>query len=868
MKGFSYVKRRIVGLILFCMVIVLSLSESVKTYAEYIDLVIENSTEGGNVDAYGNRFFLREEYYCLFVGEKQKLKLREIESESWDSHKVPKTTVISWSSMDKRIASVNKKGVVTAKKPGYTYIVATVEGAKVVCEITVVEPYLDYTSIGLGKGDSKQIKLIGSKAVSFDSSDKSIAIVDSNGIVTGKKYGTATITVQDNNNKAYACKVNVTKDVSFVRNNELTVVYEDGKTEVFDISKEKATIKDHAKAVIFGQYPQSMMKDDEITKEISDAKYDRNGNAVVDGKMYKRITRWDIEGFDVRDMTKNHIESLKAYNEYEYRSEYQIPVADDVYWSSHEFAYFKYDPIQWDIVDIKGGKSPKTLLMTHDVIDFIPCDGNTWENSSCRTFLNDEFIDTAFSTDEKSLILSVTNQNRIYDKVKDDKTGISKLVVLRNDNDTKDMCFLLSAEDMYKEENGFSETLDEEDYNRRCSPSSYAKSLGAVGMYSGGVVQGSHSISGWPIYRLTKEREEAAPYMLRSTGKKTSYENNVFFVGESGNIKTFDNNSDNNRYGKQGIRPAINISAIIEGTVAKSKKTINKIGVEQRGGKNTLTVKYKDGNWQNFNLKTDALEFDGEVEKIYFGRCFNTRCYFDEDDETDVDWKEVDTDPYFEGHKYVADVSGKKYLKIEGSEEGWQNGAWCCNSPIEWIPLKVEKKDGQKRILLMAKNIVEGCYGTNDDEKWESSKKRSVLNGLFYEYAFTKQERKFIGTNEIIDSKGKSIRDKVFILSAEEVTDPEYGFSSDYKDEDYARRAGITSYVMWSYSGMFDWGYCTEDGSIAHLWHLRPSEDLRKYGNGSFDNTCISVFTMGEIGNNSCCGIGFLRPVIWLKIEG
>lgn len=855
------------GIFSLCVIIVLLFTESIYTYAEYTNLVRENLINEGDINSFGESFFLKEYYYSLFIGEKLYLKMLESEPGSWNSYEVPKTTEVSWSSMDKSIASVNKKGVVTAKKAGYTYIVANVEGAKVVCEITVVEPYLDYTSVGLGKGDSKQIKLIGSKAVSFDSSDKNIAVVDSYGIVTGKKYGTATVTVKDTNKKVYECKVNVTKDVSFVRNNELTVVYEDGNTEVFDVSKKKVTIKEHAKTVMFGIYPQTLVSDSELTNEIMDAKYDRDGNAVVDGIVYKRITRWDSYYAD-KAWPKADIESSRNNNNSQLE-EGLTPDVDDVYWAEHEFAYFRYEPIKWDVLSITGGKSPRMLLMTHDVIDKKPYGGNTWEKSPCRVFLNGEFLDVAFSEEEKKTILPVTNKNNVYIRKRNNQTGELTWVIQTKDDDTKDRCYLLSIEDMSKEEYGFCESLSEDNYTRRSSLSQYASTLGVS--TSGYIYR---TTSGCPMYRLTEERKKTAAYMLRSRINSGSEDfpemGDHFVIDPTGGYNIYQAWLSYDEF--SGIRPVINVDVIIEGTIENNKKNSEKINIEQRGGKNTLTVKYKDGNWQSFNLKTDALKFESEVEKVYFGRCFDTRCYIDEDDEDDVDWKEVDwkevdTDPLFEGHKYVADVSGKKYLKIEGSEEGWQNGAWCCDSPIEWIPLKVEKKDGQKRILLMAKNIVEGCYGTNDDEKWESSKKRSVLNGLFYEYAFTKQERKFIGTNEIIDSKGKSIRDKVFILSPEEATNPEYGFSSDYRDEDYARRAGITSYVMWSYSGMFDWGYCTEDGSIAHFWHLRPTEeDPKNYG--TYDNTDIAVFTDGAISGQPWCGVGFLRPVIWLKIEG
>ena len=60
-------------------------------------------------------------------------------------------------------------------------------------------------------GKSKKLKLKGAKAVKFESSDKKIATVSKSGKIKAKKAGTATITVYDENGKAYKCKVTVTK---------------------------------------------------------------------------------------------------------------------------------------------------------------------------------------------------------------------------------------------------------------------------------------------------------------------------------------------------------------------------------------------------------------------------------------------------------------------------------------------------------------------------------------------------------------------------------------------------------------------------------------------------------------------------------
>lgn len=133
---------------------------------------------------------------------------------------------VTWTSSDPTVASVNNSGKVIAKKEGTTDItVTTQEGGKTAtCRVTVTTGTvhvtgvtLDATSIGIQVGQSVtlhptvQPSNATNKNVSWHSSDASVATVDSNGKVTGKKAGTTTITVttQDQGLKA-TCNVTVT----------------------------------------------------------------------------------------------------------------------------------------------------------------------------------------------------------------------------------------------------------------------------------------------------------------------------------------------------------------------------------------------------------------------------------------------------------------------------------------------------------------------------------------------------------------------------------------------------------------------------------------------------------------------------------
>ena len=128
---------------------------------------------------------------------------------------------VTWSSSNKNVASVNSSGKISAKATGTATITAKAKNGKTVsCKITVnpapesVSINKTAVNIGVGQNYSLSTELTPSNAVtycSWSSSDTSIATVNSSGQITGKKVGTATITVKTSNGKTASCKVNVKK---------------------------------------------------------------------------------------------------------------------------------------------------------------------------------------------------------------------------------------------------------------------------------------------------------------------------------------------------------------------------------------------------------------------------------------------------------------------------------------------------------------------------------------------------------------------------------------------------------------------------------------------------------------------------------
>ena len=136
-------------------------------------------------------------------------------------------TAVTWSSSDETIAKVDSTGKVTAVKAGNATITATANSdtnIKASCTVTVSTANVAVTSVTLDK-TSLDLAVNGTytltatvapanasnKAVSWVSSNESIAKVEGEGKVTALKDGTATITVtaKDGSGKTASCKVTV-----------------------------------------------------------------------------------------------------------------------------------------------------------------------------------------------------------------------------------------------------------------------------------------------------------------------------------------------------------------------------------------------------------------------------------------------------------------------------------------------------------------------------------------------------------------------------------------------------------------------------------------------------------------------------------
>ena len=149
---------------------------------------------------------------------------------------------IKWTSSNKKVATVNSKGVITAVGGGTATITAkTSNGIVKKCKITVIQAasgvYFKNTAVSVYTGNTAKLSAVVTpsgatdKSVKWTSSNTSVAKVASDGTVSAIKAGKATITVTtvDGGYKA-TCTVTVLQHVTGIKLAQSSVSIAKGKT--------------------------------------------------------------------------------------------------------------------------------------------------------------------------------------------------------------------------------------------------------------------------------------------------------------------------------------------------------------------------------------------------------------------------------------------------------------------------------------------------------------------------------------------------------------------------------------------------------------------------------------------------------------
>ncbi len=149
----------------------------------------------------------------LANGRKTKLVLSVTPSDFTDE--------VSWKSSDEKVVQVADTGEITAWSLGTATIKVTVGDVSASCKVTVTQPVtsisLNITSLVLEAGDTQKLTATVSpssaenKEITWSTSNEEIVTVDEQGLVTGHRKGSATVTAtaQDGSGVSKRCEVEV-----------------------------------------------------------------------------------------------------------------------------------------------------------------------------------------------------------------------------------------------------------------------------------------------------------------------------------------------------------------------------------------------------------------------------------------------------------------------------------------------------------------------------------------------------------------------------------------------------------------------------------------------------------------------------------
>lgn len=400
------------------------------------------------------------------------------------------------------------------------------------------------------------------------------------------------------------------------------------------------------------------------------------------------------------------------------------------------------EPIKWRVLSVDGDDAFLLADRNLDCQPYSDKDGDvTWETSTLRTWLNDTFLNNAFSASEQTAIKSTQLKTAI---ILDDGT--------EGENDTTDQVYLLSKEEVTNENYGFSAS-DEKALNRSARDTAYAKEQREVLSSSSSSLINEDAMMG------------NGAWWLRSPGGVSSQAAYVDYDGEANGFGIKVSN------GYVAVRPAlhVNLSSVLEwssaGTMA-SDKTVVVPSASPMAPSEQPTATPSASPFPTINPSYAGLQnprINGSVttwDCIYFGNYWQS--------DTDRDG--------------TADEDDEK-------------------EPIKWRILSI---DGDDAFLVADQNLECQPYNdTYDKVTWETSTLRTWLNDTFLNKAFSTSEQAAIKNTAVINNdnpddgteEGTETTDKVYLLSGEEVINRAYGFSTLGNKEAENRMALNTAYT-------------------------------------------------------------------------
>ena len=477
------------------------------------------------------------------------------------------------------------------------------------------------------------------------------------------------------------------------------------------------------------------------------------------------------------------------------------------------------EPIEWRVRKIKGAKA---LMLAEKGLDARRFDEETgrWKDSEIRAWLNSDFYNEAFSSDDKKKIVSSSIETgSVYD--------------LTDEYTTADNIFLFSSYDV------------EIYFPKQCSsilyPTEYAKAKGV-----------EICDEDWcRSYECGDAVYNAVYWWLRSPGYDAS--DALIVSWESLIYNGYIHHQD------YVVRPAFWMWAGDRPECENGKSRCSKITLEVCANGfwnaeeicgytcNPETVKCEECESGTYRCSADKSQLcvKGSWNS---GTACEMGC-------------EPSTGRCSESGGFVGNVI--KFGTYE-QDNNMENG----KEPIEW---KILDMVGNKGLILAEKGLDARIF--NEDpyhRKWEESEIRTWLNSDFYNAAFSSDEKKKILSSEIEteieanSSQDYVTTDKVFLLSLRELN-KYFPISDDVMEQEKqcVRIAYPTEYAKANGAEVCDYDICKEYecGEAAYNateWWIRTPASIDRYM-----ASCVDFF--GRATPQSVYDICAVRPALWIE---
>lgn len=539
--------------------------------------------------------------------------------------------------------------------------------------------------------------------------------------------------------------------------------------------------------ITYGSYPQTKVTDSELITELNAQTLSPGNTVTYEGEKYLRVYFSEYISYVTVGTVTDPSLSYQDDNGY---------YINTVYW-------FRYEPVQWRVL---SNINDELFVMAEKILAtraFNVYNG-TWETCTIRTWLNNDFYNTAFSSTEQTKIRTstvVNNDNPWY--------GTD------GGNDTNDKLFLLSSSDVTNPAYGFGPaSISSGDPARRAQGSDFAKSGGLLvendGYYIGD--------AGWWL-RTPGYYAYDACYVTAGFFDANFYKDvSTKYIGVRPAFKmdiTYQQTFD--AAGGSG-----SASSRMEPGATLTAPAVTRAGFTFAGWSPEVpaTVPEADATY-TAQWISNALTTGDTIE---FGSYPQTRV-------TDAGLIAALND-LVGPHNTTITYGGSKYQAVILSEyksfwagttgsvsnsnqpiNGYYVGNiyWFKIEPIQWRVLS--NTNGE--LFVVAQNILDSreYHLLFNNVTWETCTLRSWLNDDFYSAAFNLTEQARIKTSALINDDnpwygtegGNLTNDKLFLLSYGDVMTPALGFGSG-TGGDTARQAWGSDYAKCQGLGVSDTG--------------------------------------------------------------